>query len=110
MGEYLPGPPLIERLVVVTGLGTRRCGATQCHIRRRVAGQAGQRRAEAAGVAARPAAEELQELGNSGIAAALVLTLGTVEKHVASIFGKLGLPASESDNQRVLAVLRYLGP
>ncbi len=95
--------------MVVTGLGARRCGATQCYIRRRVAGQAGQRRAEAAGVAARPAAEELQELANSGIAAALVLTLGTVEKHVASIFGKLGLPTSESDNQRVLAVLRYLG-
>jgi DNA-binding NarL/FixJ family response regulator len=45
---------------------------------------------------------------NTGIAAALVLTLGTVEKHVASIFGKLGLAASESDNRRVLAVLRYL--
>jgi DNA-binding NarL/FixJ family response regulator len=45
---------------------------------------------------------------NAGIAAALVLSLGTVEKHVASIFGKLGLPASESDNRRVLAVLRYL--
>ena len=46
---------------------------------------------------------------NAGIATALVLTLGTVEKHVASIFGKLGLPASDSDNRRVLAVLRYLG-
>ncbi|HEV2255349.1 MAG TPA: response regulator transcription factor [Streptosporangiaceae bacterium] len=45
---------------------------------------------------------------NSGVAAALVLTLGTVEKHVASIFGKLSLPATESDNRRVLAVLRYL--
>jgi hypothetical protein len=43
---------------------------------------------------------------NVGVAAALVLTL---EKHVASIFGKLGLPASETDNRRVLAVLRYLG-
>ncbi len=48
-------------------------------------------------------------LANAGIATALVLTLGTVEKHVASIFGKLGLPASENDNRRVLAVLRYLG-
>jgi DNA-binding NarL/FixJ family response regulator len=46
---------------------------------------------------------------NAAVAAALVLTLGTVEKHVASIFGKLGLPASETDNRRVLAVLRYLG-
>jgi DNA-binding NarL/FixJ family response regulator len=46
---------------------------------------------------------------NAGIAAALVLSTGAVEKHVASIFGKLGLPPSESDNRRVLAVLRYLG-
>jgi DNA-binding NarL/FixJ family response regulator len=46
---------------------------------------------------------------NAGIATALVLSPGTIEKHVASIFGKLGLPASESDNRRVLAVLRYLG-
>lgn len=46
---------------------------------------------------------------NAGIATALVLSLGTIEKHVASIFGKLGLPASESDNRRVLAVLHYLG-
>src|SRR5215472_13409250 len=46
---------------------------------------------------------------NAGIAAALVLTLGTVEKHIASIFAKLGLPAGQTDNRRVLAVLRYLG-
>jgi DNA-binding NarL/FixJ family response regulator len=46
---------------------------------------------------------------NAGVAAALVLSTGAVEKHVASIFGKLGLPPSESDNRRVLAVLRYLG-
>jgi len=46
---------------------------------------------------------------NAGIAAALVLSTGAVEKHVASIFGKLSLPPSESDNRRVLAVLRYLG-
>jgi DNA-binding NarL/FixJ family response regulator len=45
---------------------------------------------------------------NAGIAAALVVSDGAVEKHVASIFGKLGLPPSESDNRRVLAVLRYL--
>ena len=47
---------------------------------------------------------------NAGIASALVVSAGVVEKHVASIFGKLGLPAAEGDNRRVLAVLRYLGP
>jgi DNA-binding NarL/FixJ family response regulator len=46
---------------------------------------------------------------NAGIASALVVSAGVVEKHVASIFGKLDLPPSEADNRRVLAVLRYLG-
>jgi DNA-binding NarL/FixJ family response regulator len=46
---------------------------------------------------------------NAGIAAALVVTTGVVEKHVASIFGKLRLPPDEGDNRRVLAVLRLLG-
>jgi DNA-binding NarL/FixJ family response regulator len=46
---------------------------------------------------------------NTGIATALVVTPGVIEKHVASIFGKLRLPPSEADNRRVLAVLRYLG-
>src|SRR6202040_950291 len=46
---------------------------------------------------------------NAGIAAELVVSGGAVEKHVASIFSKLGLPPDESDNRRVLAVLRYLG-
>jgi DNA-binding NarL/FixJ family response regulator len=46
---------------------------------------------------------------NAGIASALVVSAGVVEKHVASIFGKLGLPPSGGDNRRVLAVLRYLG-
>jgi DNA-binding NarL/FixJ family response regulator len=45
---------------------------------------------------------------NAGIAGALVVSGGTVEKHVASIFDKLGLPPGEADNRRVLAVLRYL--
>jgi DNA-binding NarL/FixJ family response regulator len=58
---------------------------------------------------------ELEVLGlmaegrsNAGIAEALVLTVGAVEKHVASILGKLQLPPSESDHRRVLAVLTYL--
>lgn len=46
---------------------------------------------------------------NAAIAQAMVVSAGTVEKHVAAIFGKLGLPASEDANRRVLAVLRYLG-
>jgi len=45
---------------------------------------------------------------NAGIAAGLVVSAGAVEKHVASIFGKLNLPPSETDNRRVLAVLQYL--
>jgi DNA-binding NarL/FixJ family response regulator len=45
---------------------------------------------------------------NAGIAEALVLTVGAVEKHIAHILGKLELPPSESDHRRVLAVLTYL--
>ena len=47
-------------------------------------------------------------LSNAGIAAALVVSDGAVEKHIANIFTKLDLPPSETDNRRVLAVLRYL--
>lgn len=46
---------------------------------------------------------------NTGIASALVVSEGAVEKHVGSIFTKLGLPPAEQDHRRVLAVLRYLG-
>jgi len=45
---------------------------------------------------------------NSAIAAQLVVSQGTVEKRVASVFDKLDIPGSPSDNRRVLAVLRYL--
>ncbi len=45
---------------------------------------------------------------NAGIAAQLVLTVGAVEKHVASILAKLRIPPSESDHRRVLAVVTYL--
>jgi DNA-binding NarL/FixJ family response regulator len=46
---------------------------------------------------------------NSAIAAQLVIGEGAVEKHINSIFGKLGLPPADRDHRRVLAVLRYLG-
>ena len=46
---------------------------------------------------------------NNAIAAGLVVTEGAVEKHISNIFGKLGLPPSEGDHRRVLAVLAWLG-
>ena len=45
---------------------------------------------------------------NSAIAQELVITERAVEKHVTSIFSKLGLPATAHDHRRVLAVLTYL--
>jgi DNA-binding NarL/FixJ family response regulator len=45
---------------------------------------------------------------NGGIARELVVTEGAVEKHVSSIFGKLGLPPSGDDHRRVLAVIAWL--
>lgn len=45
---------------------------------------------------------------NNAIATALFLSYGSVEKHVAQIFTKLGLSPSDGDHRRVLAVLRYL--
>ncbi|HKD95858.1 MAG TPA: response regulator transcription factor [Gaiellaceae bacterium] len=45
---------------------------------------------------------------NGAIAESLVLTVGAVEKHVASILQKLRLPPSQETHRRVLAVLAYL--
>ncbi|TCO56744.1 LuxR C-terminal-related transcriptional regulator [Actinocrispum wychmicini] len=45
---------------------------------------------------------------NTAIAKALFVSDGSVEKHISSIFTKLGLPPSDTDHRRVLAVLRYL--
>jgi DNA-binding NarL/FixJ family response regulator len=46
---------------------------------------------------------------NTAIAEALVVTMGAVEKHVASIFMKLDLPPDdEQHHRRVMAVVQYL--
>jgi DNA-binding NarL/FixJ family response regulator len=45
---------------------------------------------------------------NAAIAARLFVTEKAVSKHTNSIFLRLGLPQSEDDNRRVLAVLAYL--
>ncbi len=47
---------------------------------------------------------------NSAISRALVVTDGAVEKHISSIFTKLGLPPSDDDHRRVKAVLAWLQP
>ncbi len=46
---------------------------------------------------------------NAAIAAELVVGDGAVEKHINSIFAKLGLPPADRDHRRVRAVLAYLG-
>jgi DNA-binding NarL/FixJ family response regulator len=45
---------------------------------------------------------------NNAIAAQMIVTDRAVEKHVTSIFGKLGLPPAPEDHRRVLAVLAFL--
>ena len=45
---------------------------------------------------------------NTGIAEALVVTNAAVEKHVTTIFQKLGLDTSPTQHRRVLAALAYL--
>ena len=46
---------------------------------------------------------------NRAIGKQLYLSTRAVERHVQAIFGKLGLPDTEDDNRRVLAVLALLG-
>ena len=76
-----------------------------------VAAMVGPRRGELAALT--PREREVLELiaegrSNQGIADALVVTPGAVEKHISRIFDKLGLGASDVDHRRVLAVLAYL--
>ena len=45
---------------------------------------------------------------NRGIGQRLFITERAVQKHVTSIFMKLGLPPSDDDHRRILAVLAYV--
>ena len=45
---------------------------------------------------------------NAAIARSLLITTKAVSKNIARIFDKLGLPPSDDDHRRVLAVLAYL--
>jgi DNA-binding NarL/FixJ family response regulator len=47
-------------------------------------------------------------LSNQGIADQLVVSVAAVERHVTSIFVKLGLRPASEDHRRVLSVLTYL--
>jgi DNA-binding NarL/FixJ family response regulator len=42
------------------------------------------------------------------MAPTLFVSERAVEKHIGNIFSKLGLPPSDADHRRVLAVLQYL--
>jgi DNA-binding NarL/FixJ family response regulator len=52
--------------------------------------------------------EMAQGKSNAAIAGQLVLTKKAIEKHVGSIFSKLGLPEEQVVSRRVAAVLLYL--
>ena len=47
-------------------------------------------------------------LSNQAISERLAIALRSTEKHVSTIFTKLGLPATGGEHRRVLAVLEYL--
>jgi DNA-binding NarL/FixJ family response regulator len=101
----------VDALTRVASGGTALDPEVVGHLMR--AGQAGLTKNGAGVASLTPREREVLSLmaegrSNAGIAAALVITPGVVEKHVANIFAKLGLPSSDSDNRRVLAVLRHL--
>ena len=73
----------------------------------------GRRRRDDPVAALTPRETEVLELmaegrSNQAVGERLFITPRAVEKHVTSIFGKLGLPATAEDHRRVLAVLAYL--
>ena len=47
---------------------------------------------------------------NRAVGERLGITQAAVQKHVSTIFNKLGLPAGEDDDRRILAVLAYVRP
>ena len=78
-----------------------------------VAGLLGRRRRDDPLEQITPREREVLELmaegrSNSAIAGQMTITERAVEKHVTSIFGKLGLPPAPADHRRVLAVLAFL--
>jgi DNA-binding NarL/FixJ family response regulator len=73
----------------------------------------GRRRRDDPLVELTPREREVLELmaggrSNRGIAEVLVVTPNAVEKHVTSIFSKLGVGEAPEDHRRVLAVLTFL--
>jgi DNA-binding NarL/FixJ family response regulator len=78
-----------------------------------VSGLLGRRRSEDPLAELTPREREVLELmaegrTNQAIADELVVSERAIEKHVTSIFSKLGLATSATDHRRVLAVLAYL--
>ncbi len=78
-----------------------------------VAGLLGRRRRDDPLEEITPREREVLELmaegrSNGAIAGQMTITERAVEKHVTSIFGKLGLSPAAEDHRRVLAVLAYL--
>jgi DNA-binding NarL/FixJ family response regulator len=78
-----------------------------------VAGLLGRRRRDDPLEEITPREREVLELmaegrSNSAIAGQMTITERAVEKHVTSIFGKLGLSPAPEDHRRVLAVLTYI--
>jgi DNA-binding NarL/FixJ family response regulator len=49
-----------------------------------------------------------QGRSNAAIAQRLFLSDSAISKHIAAVFAKLGLPISDDDNRRVMAVLTFL--
>src|SRR4051794_37582846 len=97
------------------GSSTRGGGAAPPAPTRHPAGPRGSRR-RAGSPVADLTSRELQVLAlvaegdnNERIAELLVLSKGAVEKHINSIFGKLGLSQETGVSSRVKATLLYLG-